>query len=137
MSKEKVFIVISHKNVLKKNNRGTSGSAKPPTQADWETQETVEFVNVLKDKHITMSKATADYINRKVLSGQHLGMTDYDVFEGYVREKYPKQMAELDAAYSRDQLAKDVENTVVDVDSPKLISDEFGNIRPITVFDKV
>lgn len=137
MKKEKVFIVISHKNVLKKNSRGNSGGPKPTTQADWEIVETVEFVNALRDKHITMSKASADYINRKVLSGQHLGMTDYDVFEAYVRSKYPKQMAQLDAAYGRDQLGKEIENTVPDENSPKLISDEFGNIRPVTVFDNI
>jgi hypothetical protein len=137
MNKEKVFIVISHKNVLRKNSRGLSGGPKSPTQDSWETVETVEFVNALKNKHITMSKATADYLNRKVLSGQHLGMTDYETFEGYVRSKYPEQMAQLDAAYGRTQLAKEIENTVVDTDSPKLVSDEFGNIRPATVFDQV
>ena len=137
MSKEKVFIVISHKNVLKKNRRGLAGGPKSPTPDDWETVETVEFVNALKNKHITMSKATADYINRKVLSGQHLGMTDYDVFDGYVRSKYPAQMAELDAAYGKQQLAKEIENTVPDENSPQLISDEYGNIRPVTIFDDV
>lgn len=133
MSKEKVYIVISHKNVLRKNSRGASGGPNATSASDWETQETVEFVNVLKDKHITMSKASADYLNRKVISGHHLGMSSYEVFEEYVRKKYPAQMAELDAAYGKSQIA---EVKQID-DSPRLVSDQFGNIRPVTVFDKV
>lgn len=135
MSKEKVFIVISHKRVLKQNNR--VGSRKP-AESDWEIAETVEFVNHLKSKHITMSSATADYINRKVLSGSHLGMTSYDQFESYVNTKYPKQLAELDAVYRELQVARPpTPELVATTDQPiqDLITDEFGNVRVRTVFD--
>jgi hypothetical protein len=115
MSKEKVFIVLSHKHSLKK---GTSD--------EWEVTETVEFVNQLRNKHTTMSTAIGDYINRKMLSGSRFGMDEYEKFENYVRGKYAKQMDELDKAYSRLQEAAPVSD---------LISDEFGNLRLRTVFD--
>ena len=119
MSKEKVFIVLSHKHNLKKG-----------TKDEWEVTETVEFVNQLRNKHTTMSSAIGDYLNRKMLSGSRVGMGDYEKFEEYIRKKYPKQLGELDAAYREKQVV--VEQPVSD-----LITDQFGNLRPRTVFDTV
>jgi len=126
MSKEKVFIVISHKQVLKKN---ANVGGRKPTINDWEIVETVEFVNKLNNRHVTTSKATADYLNRKVLSGAATGMDSYELFEQYVRSKYPKQLAELDASYGKSQVEKLKPAT-------ELISDEHGNVRVRTVFDQ-
>lgn len=122
MKKEKVFIVISHKHVLK-----TPGSKHQ--EPVWEVAETVEFVSQLRNKHQTTSSAIGDYINRKMISGARVGMGDYDKFETYVRSKYEKEMRELDKAYQSDQVV--VENTV----SPEVFADEFGNLRARTVFD--
>jgi len=117
MAKEKVFIVISHKHSLK------------PGTKEWETAEQVEFVNQLRNRHTSMSTAVADYLNKKMLSGTRDGITDYDNFIEYVRKKYPKQMAELDAMYGQQQVKEEVvEETPVFVDS-------FGNVRAKTVFD--
>lgn len=124
MSKEKVFIVVSHKHTPKKGNH--TGAAKSST-TQWEITETIEFVNQLRNKHISMSSAIGDYINKKMLSGERHGMGDYDKFEAYVRTKYAKQLAELDAAYREDQ--------IVTEPSPEVFSDSFGNIRARTVFD--
>jgi hypothetical protein len=88
MSKEKVFIVVSHINNLKKGSK-----------TEWEVTETVEFVNHLKKKHLSMSTAIGDYLNRKMFKGASIGLDDYDKFEGYVRQKYGPQMKELDKAY--------------------------------------
>jgi len=124
MSKEKVFIVVSHKHTPKKGAK--TGAAKS-SETQWEVTETIEFVNQLRNRHISMSSAIGDYINRKMLSGERHGMGDYDKFEAYVRTKYEKQMAELDTAYRADQ--------VVVEQSPEVFSDSFGNIRARTVFD--
>jgi hypothetical protein len=118
MSKEKVFIVLSHKNTLRKGSR-----------TDWEVVETVEFVNNLKKRHVTMSSAIGDYLNRKIISGKKVGMEDYDYFETYVRKKYAKQMEELDSAYHDDVVKTE--------EGPELVTDTFGNVRPKTVFDNV
>ena len=115
MSKEKVFIVLSHKHSLKRG-----------TKDEWEVTETVEFVNQLRNKHTTMSTAIGDYINQKMLSGSRFGMGDYEKFDTYIRNKYAKQLNELDKAYGRLQAVAPVSD---------LISDEFGNLRPRTVFD--
>lgn len=121
MSKEKVYIVLSHKHSLKKDPR-TGKCMKD----QWEVSESVEFVSQLKNKHTTMSSAVGDYTNRKMLSGSRVGMGDYDQFEGYVRGKYPKQMAELDAAYRTES---------VSAPETELFADAFGNVRAKTVFD--
>ncbi|HEY6438085.1 MAG TPA: hypothetical protein VIY47_15955 [Ignavibacteriaceae bacterium] len=121
MKKEKVFIVISHKNSLR---RPTRKGHEP----EWEVTELVEFVNQIKSKHTSMSTAIGDYINRKMISGSRYGMTEYDKFEDYIRTKYPKQMAELDKHY-REQQVKD--------ESPAVIVDKFGVVRAPTVFDVV
>lgn len=115
MAKEKVFIVLSHKHSL-----------KPGTKDDWEVTETVEFVNQLRNKHTTMSSAVGDYLEKKMLVGTKVGMTDYDQFESYVRKKYAGQMAELDSAY-RPLRKKEPEQAV--------FVDQFGNLRAKTVFD--
>jgi len=127
MKKEKVYIVISHKHMLK-----TPG--KKGIEPQWEVAETVEFVNQLRHRHLSMSSAIGDYINRKMESGARVGMGDYDKFEEYVRSKYTKEMAQLDAAYRVEQVTRKQDN--VD-NSPVLVSDEFGNLRARTVFDKV
>ena len=116
MSKEKVFIVVSHKRSLKAKSR-----------TEWEVAESVEFVNNLRNKHITMSSAIGDYINRKMISGTSTGMGDYDKFEEYLRGKYSKQMGELDKAYET--------NRAPEVVKAEIITDQFGNDRPKTVFD--
>lgn len=115
MSKEKVYIVLSHKHSLKAGSK-----------TEWEVTETVEFVNQLRNKHISMSSAIGDFLNKKMISGSKVGMSDYEYFISYVYKKYPKQMAALDAAYP---------SPVVEDTGPELVTDSFGNIRPKTVFD--
>ena len=116
MSKEKVFIVLSHKHNLKKGSR-----------TEWEVSETVEFVNQLRNKHITMSSAIGDYLNRKMISGESKGMGEYARFEEYVWKKYPEQMKSLEEAYFDLRIQAPAEIP--------LVTDNFGNIRPRTVFD--
>jgi hypothetical protein len=123
MKKEKVFIVVSHKNVLKYPVRRGS-------KTEWEIAEKVEFVNQLRNKHITSSSAIGDYINRKMETGARFGMGDYETFETYIRSKYAKEMAELDKAY-RNMQATALEATT----SPEVFADKFGNVRARTVFD--
>lgn len=118
MAKEKVFIVLSHKHSLKKG-----------TKDNWEVTETVEFVNQLRNRHTSMSSAVGDYVNKKMIVGTKVGMTDYEQFEGYVRKKYAKQMSELDVAYRGQQLVEE------EVPSPNVFVDQFGNVRAKTVFD--
>lgn len=122
MRKEKIFIVVSHKNSLK--HKVIKGR-----EPEWEVTETVEFVNQLRNKHISMSTAIGDYINRKMVSGTRYGMDDYEKFETYVRSKYDKQMEQLDAAYRTEQVAEEP--------SPEIFTDEFGNVRTKTIFDTV
>lgn len=122
MSKEKVFIVVSHKNSLKKDAR-TGKSIKD----QWEVEEYVEFVNQVRDRHLSTGSAIGDYINRKMITGSRYGITEYDKFEEYVRTKYKKQMDELDAAYREAQVQPE--------ESPEVFADQFGNIRAKTVFD--
>lgn len=119
MSKEKVFIVLMHKNVLK-------SPATKIKEAVWEVEERVEFVNQVRNKHIQTGTAIADYINRKMISGARYGMTDYDKFEEYVTTKYKDQMKQLGAAYRNERIVEE---------SQEVFADEFGNIRPRTVFD--
>jgi len=126
MKKEKIFIVISHKNSLKPKLRVRTGTAD-----DWEITETVEFVNQIRNRHTSMSSAIGDYVNRKMITGARFDITDYNKFENYVRSKYPKQMAELDAAYNSTRPAEEV------VESPEVFVDPFGNVRTKTVFDPV
>lgn len=118
MSKEKVFIVVSHVHSLRKGSR-----------TDWEVHEKVEFVNHLKNKHIRMSSAIGDYINQKMMSGAKFGFDEYAKFDSYIRKKYTKQLEELDAAY-RDKIE------VPMPDDTPVFADEFGNIRTKTIFDK-
>lgn len=120
MSKEKVFIVLSHKNSLKKRSK-----------TEWEVSETVEFVNQLRKKHLTTSSAIGDYLNRQMITGSRFGLGEYSKFEEYLRTKYDKQLSELDSLYGKNQVEAPV------VDSTEVYSDEFGNIRPKTVFDQV
>lgn len=117
MKKEKVFIVLCHKHVLKKGTRN-----------EWEVSETVEFVNQLRNRHLTTSSAIGDYINRKMQSGERVGMSDYTKFENYLYSKYKKEMDELDTAYGN-------ERALGKISEPELITDSFGNLRPATVFD--
>ena len=124
MAKEKVFIVVSHKHSLKNKH------AKTESPDNWQVTETVEFVNQIRNKHISMSSAIGDYVNRKMVTGASKGITDYDKFEDYVRSKYAKEMAELDAAYKKEQV-------VAPVNTTEVYSDQFGNIRAKTVFDPV
>ena len=130
MKKEKVFIVVSHKHILK--TPGRKG-----VEPQWEVAETVEFVNQLRNKHLTMSSAIGDYINRKMMSGSRFGMGDYNKFEEYVSTKYAKQLQELDSAYKQYQVI--VEPVIVEPEEkedPNIMVDEFGGLRNRTVFDK-
>jgi hypothetical protein len=117
MSKEKVFIVLSHKHSL--GNRITG---------DWQVNETIEFVSQLRNRHYTMSTVIVDYLNRKLITGKRAGFDTYEKFDEYARKKYPKQMTELDNAYG---------SMVVPVEESNeaLVTDEFGTVRPATVFD--
>jgi len=126
MSKEKVFIVVTHLNSHKK---GSHPGRHEKENVQWEISETVEFVNQVKKKHISTASAIGDYINKKIIIGSRYGITSYDQFEEYVRTKYAKQMAELDAAYRTQQ--------VVEEKSPEVFVDAFGNVRAKTVFDPV
>lgn len=128
MRKEKVYIVISHKHILK-------SPARKGVEAKWEVAETVEFVSQLRNKHLTTSSAIGDYLNRRMESGSRVGMGDYDKFETYVRSKYEKEMSQLDNHYRSEQVAANVVEAAVD-DSPEVFADEFGNLRTRTVFDK-
>lgn len=128
MKKENVYIVISHKHTPKKGSKTGAAGSKAP---EWEVSESVEFVNILRNKHISMSSAIGDYLNRKMVSGARMGMGDYNKFEEYVRTKYAKQMKELDTSYRSQQVVDTTEP------SPEVFSDEFGNIRARTVFDPV
>lgn len=121
MRKEKVYIVLSHKNSLKKGSR-----------TEWEVTETVEFINQLRDRHITMSSAVADFLEQKIMYGARFGMDDYQKFDTYIRSKYGKQMEQLDKAYKAE--IKQPESVEV-VPDQNLVVDEFGNVRPGTVFD--
>ncbi len=116
MAKEKVFIILSHKNSLKKG-----------TKKDWEVTELVEFVNQVRPKHLSTASAIGNYLDRTMVIGSRHGMTDYNKYEQYIRTKYPKQMQELDVAYNDQRL-------VVKNETPVMV-DEFGNMRPKTVFD--
>ena len=120
MAKEKVYIAVFHKHSLKKNERGI-------TTNEWEVTETVEFVNQLRNKHISMASIIGDYLNRKMISGSRYGVTEYENFENYIRKKYPEQMKELDASYGSLREKAEVSN--------ELVHDGFGGIRPKTVFD--
>jgi hypothetical protein len=119
MKKENVFIVLSHKHSLKKGSFN-----------EWEVAETVEFVNKLKNRHYQTSSAIGDYINRRMVTGDKVGMGIYEGFESYIQNKYSRQMEQLDAAY-KDAVIKP---TVEEYD---LIVDENGNGRTLTVFDEV
>jgi hypothetical protein len=126
MAKEKVFIVVSHKHSLK-NKR-----SKAENPNDWQVTETVEFVNQLRPRHTSMSSAIGDYINRKMITGTRFGITEYGPFEDYIRQKYAKELAELDAVYRKDQVAEVLTDPATEV-----FADQFGNIRAKTVFDPV
>ena len=98
MSKDKVYIVLSHMNSLKQ------GSSK-----EWEVTETVEFVDTVKKKHYAMATVIADYINHDIIKGKGTGITDYEKFEEYVRQKYGPQMKILDKQFRPENLVANVE----------------------------
>lgn len=123
MSKEKVFIVVSHKHSLKNRH------SKTEDPNNWQVTETVEFVSQLRNRHISMSSAIGDYINRKMVSGARFGITEYGPFEDYIRKKYSKELAELDALYRKDQVVEE------QPESQEVFVDNFGNVRARTVFD--
>ena len=122
MKKETVYIVLLHKRVLK-------APAKNGREAIWDISEKVEFVSQLRNRHHTESTAIADYTNRKLLTGARIKMTSYEQFDNYIRNKYEKEMTELDSAYGNQQVMPIVNNTEV-------FADEFGNMRARTIFDK-
>jgi hypothetical protein len=89
MSKEKVFIVVSHSRLPSKDR------AK---QGQWEVTEKIEFVDQLRKRHIDMSSITVDYLEEKVLYGNPKNI-QYDEFIKYVTERCPRQMKELNETY--------------------------------------
>ena len=115
MKKEKVYIVLSHKHSL-----------KPKSRTEWEVTETVEFVNQVKKRHLQMASAIGDYFEEKMIMGNRVGMGEYAAFERYVNKKYSKQMSQLAEAYPKQSKPEEV-----------LLTDEFGNVRAPTVFDRV
>ena len=117
MKKEKVYIVLSHKHSL-----------KPRSRTEWEVTETVEFVNQVRKRHSQTASAIGDYYEEKMIIGNRVGMGDYAAFSRYVEKKYPKQMSELAAAYPKESKEETME---------VVLTDEFGNVRPVTVFDRV
>lgn len=123
MSKEKVFIVVSHKNSPKAGSHPGRGAK---SKLEWEVSETVEFVNQVKNRHTDTASIIGDYINRKIIIGSRFGITEYAQLDEYVRKKYKKQMDQLDEAYGRQQVADE---------SPELVVDASGNLRAKTVFD--
>lgn len=118
MSKEKVYIVLSHVNSL-----------KPGSRTEWQVTERVEFVNQLRKKHNTMASVIGNYTDRKMVMGARYGMTDYDQFETYVRTKYKEQMDKIDSFYEAERAAA--------IAKTEVVTDQFGNIRTKTVFDAV
>lgn len=88
MKKEKVFIVVTQ-----------IRSLKTKSQSSWQVTEKVEFVDQIRKRHISTASAIGDYINQKMVIGMAKGVTEYDKFEAYIREKYPKQMEQLDAHF--------------------------------------
>ena len=127
MSKEKVFIVLSHVHTLKRDPKTGKG-----IENAWEVAEKVEFVNQLRTRHYNSSTAIADYLNKKMLSGAKAGMTDYSQFEGYIRTKYAKQMADLDTMYAAGQVNLELPE---ELPERPVFTDQFGNVREKTVFD--
>jgi len=126
MSKEKVFIIASHKQAPSKSEKGK-----------WDVTEVVEFVNKVKTKNYQCASIIADYLNREIIKGKSIGVDSYEKFEEYVRKKYPEQMKFLDQAYREEQIKEEtLEQVSIDENSPEVIADEFGNLRTKTVFDK-
>lgn len=116
MKKEKVYIILSHKHSL-----------KPRSRTEWEVTETVEFVNSVKRRHYQTASAIGDYLEEKMIMGSRVGMGEYEAFERYVNKKYGKQMSELAAAYPKEKTEQTVD---------PVVTDEFGNVRAPTVFDR-
>lgn len=132
MSKEKVFIVLMHKNNLKTPGTKT----KEPV---WEVEERVEFVNQLRKKHIETSSAIGNYLEQKLISGSRYGIDSYEKFDEYIRKKYKSQMRELDAVYlgRKEVETEDLSSEPTPENTLNLITDQFGNLRPRTIFDTV
>lgn len=115
MKREKVYIILSHKHSL----RAGSGT-------DWEVSEKVEFVNQLRKHHYTMSSAIGDFLKREMVVAGKAGISNYEHFEDYVRNKYASQFNELSTAYGH--LRSPV------IENSEFV-DQFGNKRQKTVFD--
>lgn len=114
MKKAKAFIVLSHTHKLERNGQ-------------WQVYENVEIVDQLRKRHYTNSSAIGDFINRTMISGIKVGMENYDNFENYIRNRYKKQMDELDVMYKN--------NRIEIPQNDNLVVDQFGNVRQKTVFD--
>jgi len=97
MKKEKVFICITQMRSLKSKQAES-----------WQVTEQVEFVDQVRKRHVQTCAAIGDYINRKIIVGAGRGVTDYDKFEEYVREKYPKQMEQLDKFFRPETVKPEV-----------------------------
>ena len=118
MSKDQVYIVVSHTNRLRNQK--------------WEVSEKVEFVNSLRSRHYTTASIIADYINQKVITGKRFNIETYNQLDQYLRTKYPKQFKELDEKYA----SMVVQQPAVVSDVPNVIIDDFGIARQKTVFDQ-
>ena len=86
MKKEKVFIIVTQMKSL-----------VPKSTTSWQVTEKVEFVSTIRNKHISTATAICDYVNKTIVLGTSKGVTDYEVFEKYIR--YPKQLETLDAYF--------------------------------------
>jgi len=116
MSKDKVFIVLTHMN-----------SPKKGVKDQWETTETIEFVDTVRKKHYSSASIIADYINKEIVKGKAIGVTDYAKIEEYVRQKYGPQMKILDKQYRPEDLsvsaAGDQTQVMVGADGAIVVSD--------------
>jgi hypothetical protein len=111
MKKDKVFIVVTQIKSLKTKSKDS-----------WQVTERAEFVDQIRNKHTSFATAIGDYINQKMIIGAAKGIDDYAKFELYIREKYPKQMEQLDAHFRPAAINPEVEAEAIVVDD-----------RPVTV----
>jgi hypothetical protein len=102
MKKKNVFIVASH--VRKIVDRLSD---------QWEVHEKVEFVDQLSNKHIQNATSIVDFMNEKVVKGQSIGV-EYEEFIDYVRNKYPKEMDNLQELF-KPTVVEEVKSELVDL----------------------
>jgi len=62
---------------------------------DWESYENVEFVDRLKDDHLTGATAIVDYLHEKMVKCRDNDIT-YEAIIEHANKTYPDHMAQLD-----------------------------------------